>query len=66
MPNQSPALKGDAIKRLANRWKKYALREKKLGEASAQGTENYYRSYGAWLAYRECVRELERMAEEGR
>jgi len=59
------ALTEAQVKRLIRRWAKYATMERKISEATTS-PESRARSYGGWLANRQCILELARMLKEGR
>ena len=50
------------LKRLARRWQRYATMERKLCDTTTN-PDSKARSYGAWMAYRKCAMELNRLSE---
>lgn len=48
--------------KLVHRWKRHATRERRI-LTSTSNYDSKARSYGAWLAYRQCALELKKIAK---
>lgn len=53
------------VKRLIRRWARYNTAEHNIYKATTN-PDSKARSYGAWLANRQCILELARMFKEGK